>query len=208
MINQSVQPTLVDPIHFTDYNRNKIQLEAAILFCILAAGKAALPAARALDRLLANARLHLFSNEESPFSLLYLVGYSQLALLMQHSGIGCYNRKSQTIFKLIDSDLDIKTCTTTELERIYGIGPKTSRFFIVHTRPNQRLAVLDRHILNFLREHGHTVPNSTPTNAKKYRKLEDLALWYADKAKMSPADWDLYIWNQYRRKETRELQGV
>lgn len=84
-----------------------------------------------------------------------------------------------------------------DLEAIPGIGPKTARCFLIHSRPDQQYAGLDTHVLKFLRDKGHEVPASTPTG-KKYKELEKVFLQYAAESGMTVADFDLAIWNQYR----------
>jgi hypothetical protein len=205
--------SLVDPLHFTNYHRSMPQLQATLLFSALVAGKAALPTARALTRLLDNAfekRRTLYESIQHrgyvyPFPLLRPFNVPQLATMLREAGIGCYNRKCVTVHEIVRCGLNIKKCTLQELEQIHGIGPKTSRFFVLHSRPNQRLAVLDVHILEWLRDMGYDAPTHTPSSARRYAELERIFLRYADKADMSPADLDLRIWRQYRNPRNREV---
>jgi endonuclease III len=124
-----------------------------------------------------------------------------MALLMKGSGIGCYNLKSRTFRELAHADLDLKTCTTDDLEKIPGIGMKTSRCFIIHSRQGARYAGLDTHILKFLRSAGvENVPKATPSSKKEYLRLEKEFLRLADLAGKAPAVFDLEIWNKYSIK--------
>ena len=91
---------------------------------------------------------------------------------------------------------DLATWTPADLEKIPGIGPKTSRFFILWTRPDARVAALDVHILRWLREHGYDAPRTTPANPKTYARLEAAFLQEADKRGMSPRDFDYSIWQE------------
>ena len=163
---------MVDPIKFTNFNRTKDELEEVLLFTVLVAGKNALTTAKSLDKL-----LHFIGwRHGSPFK--HLKKYTQPALkgLLHIHGIGCYTHKAKAIYQLVHSDLDLKECTTDDLEGIYGIGPKSSRMFILHTRPNSRVACLDVHILHYLRDKGHDVPKVTPSSKKKYKELERVLL--------------------------------
>jgi hypothetical protein len=90
---------------------------------------------------------------------------------------------------------DVETCTVEELEEIPGIGPKTSRFFMLMTRPKSRVAALDVHVLRWLREQGHDAPEQTPQSRRKYRELEEIFLKEADKRGMTPRDLDWEIWS-------------
>jgi thermostable 8-oxoguanine DNA glycosylase len=113
-------------------------------------------------------------------------------------GIGCYNNKAKSMWDLVNKGLDLKKCSVEDLESVHGIGPKTARCFIIHSRKNARHAGLDTHILKFLREKGHEVPKATPTG-KKYRELEGVFLDYADKSGKSVAEFDLDIWRHYAK---------
>jgi thermostable 8-oxoguanine DNA glycosylase len=80
------------------------------------------------------------------------------------------------------------------LEQIYGIGPKTSRFFILWTRPNASFAALDRHILRWLREKGYQV-SKTPPTGKRYCELENIFLEEARQLNKSARQLDSEIWS-------------
>jgi thermostable 8-oxoguanine DNA glycosylase len=81
------------------------------------------------------------------------------------------------------------------LQCVKGIGMKTARFFVMHTRAHQMYACLDTHILAWLGDKGHDVPKSTP-QGKKYLELEKIFLDYCIEMDMMPADLDLKIWNE------------
>jgi thermostable 8-oxoguanine DNA glycosylase len=53
-------------------------------------------------------------------------------------------------------------------------------------------------MLKHLRTLGYDAPKSTPTG-KKYLILEKNVLYLAKEAGMSPADYDLMIWNRYSK---------
>jgi thermostable 8-oxoguanine DNA glycosylase len=195
---------MIDPINLTKYNRSVPELEEVALFCVLVAGKGALPTARALDRLLKNLDTLPTVKQKTPFQLVRDYPYNNLGSVLQASGIGGWRRKTVAILDLATTDLDLRTCTVEDLENIYCIGPKTARFFLLHTRPNQRIAALDTHLMKHLRSLGHDVPNNTPSSKRVYARLEQVVLDLIDQSGMTPADWDLMIWNQYRRKEACE----
>lgn len=184
----------VDPDDITSYNCSSSELELRILFWVSAAGKNGNTAARCLQRLLDKFK----DLGRTPFSIIKKI--PNLSQEMKAAGIGCYSGKAITFLQLAESGLDLKTCSVENLEGIKGIGPKTARCFLIHSRPNQRLAGLDTHILKYLREQGVDAPTSTPTG-KKYRELEKEFLKLADKAGKSVADFDLEIWLSYRRKK-------
>jgi thermostable 8-oxoguanine DNA glycosylase len=69
---------------------------------------------------------------------------------------------------------------------------------LVHSRENARYACLDTHVLKYLRDIGIDAPKSTPTG-KHYTRLETIFLNLADDKQMTPAQFDLWIWNNYSR---------
>lgn len=188
---------MIDPTKITNFNATKQELEEMILFWVCAAGKNGVTAAKCLDNLLRSVDS---DNCLSPFKTIMLINQEKdLSEEMKKHGIGCFRRKAVTFLSLCESKLDLRTCTVDDLESISGIGPKTARCFLIHSRPNQNLAGLDTHILKFLRDQGHKTPASTP-NGKKYKELEEIFLRYVQASNKSVAEFDLYIWNQYRSK--------
>jgi hypothetical protein len=205
---------MVDPTKITKYNQTQAELEEMLLFWVCAAGKNGVTAARCLDSLLSAWRVRAqrgpLKLNPSPFDIIKYIWWSgaNLAQEMKKHGIGCYNAKSKTFRYLVGDRgkpdffgyyMDLQKCTVEDLESVPGIGPKTARCFLIHSRKNQRYAGLDTHILKFLRDKGHEVPASTPTG-KKYRDLEQTFLKYVDDAGMNVADFDLMIWNDYRNR--------
>jgi thermostable 8-oxoguanine DNA glycosylase len=219
---------VIDPANITKYGRSKAELQELAIFCILVAGKKARTMAIALDKLLTKARALAavykeiandptdgrFSKRvatldlDMPFDVLFAyMSRERLQQDLKACGIGCHTRLAHALFTLVRADLDLATCTAADLERLPSLGPKTARFFMVHSRPNQRLAVLDTHVLKFLNEQGHFVPSSTPTG-RRYLEIEQLVLDYCDAAGMSPADWDLTVWRYYSGEPDAEPPPV
>jgi len=198
---------MVDPSKITNYNLTDRELEEVILFWVLAAGKNGTTAARCLDTLMRKIGGYIFG----PFNALRLELNNQdagwlpfgsqkkLTSWLEESGIGCYTHKARTISELVKSDLNLRTCSAEELETIYGIGMKTSRCFIIHSRPMALYAGLDTHILKFLDTVGvESVPKHTPSSKKEYLRLERAFLMQAEKCRKSPAELDLIIWNELK----------
>ena len=184
---------LVDPDNITSFDLSDPELELVLLFWVCAAGKKAKTAAANLDRMLRFGR-DSFGVQE-PFKIIACFG-EDLPGVMKDHGIGCYNNKSRTMIELAFSGLDLKTCSVADLELICGIGPKTARCFLIHSRRGVRHAGLDTHCLKYLRERGLQVPKSTPTG-RKYLELESAFLKMADESGKSVADFDLEIWRRF-----------
>jgi hypothetical protein len=197
---------MIDPANITNFNQTKEELEEVLLFWVCAAGKTAQTAAKGLDEFLEFLRISV-GKYKSPFTLIrrFLNGIPprrrafHLAKPMRLAGIGCYNNKANTFVQLAYSKFDLKKCVVTDLEKIKGIGPKTARCFLIHSRPDQKYAGLDTHLLKWLKEKGHKVPKATPTG-KRYRELEGVFLEYVEESGKTVAELDLEIWNQYSQK--------
>jgi hypothetical protein len=204
---------MIDPSNITNYNLTDKELEEHLLFWVAATGKNGRTAARCLEVFLTM----ITYNGMGPFDALrlqYLYDvkekdnpeHATMAEIMKLAGIGCYTHKSKTFIELSHAPLDLSTCSTEDLEKIYGIGPKTARCFILHSRKGARLSGLDTHMLKHLREMGvEGVPKSTPSSKKKYMILEQEVLRLADEAGIDIAVYDLMIWNKYSVKSIRIL---
>lgn len=184
---------LVDPSDFTDFNRSDEELQVAWLFALSVAGKTARTQARLLEGFLDS-----LEAPGSPFDrITWAVVTETLDSHLRASRLGQYNRLNRAFRESLS--LDLRTCTLDELEAIHGVGPKTARLFLMHTRPGMRYAAIDTHVLKLLRENGYDAPKATPTG-RKYRELEQAFLKLADEAGMSPADYDLATWVRYSRQ--------
>jgi thermostable 8-oxoguanine DNA glycosylase len=186
---------MVDPINATDYHRSIDELEEFLLFCIAVAGKHAGRTAINLEKLFKFTRYP----DESPFYQIQDISEMwDLPDLMKSIGFGCFNIKAKGLLQAANSGLDLRKCTVEDLESLYGVGMKTARYFILHSRKNAEVACLDTHVLKWLSYYtGYEVPDHTPTK-KKYLELERIFLKIAETMKISPAALDLKIWNKQR----------
>ena len=183
----------VDPTKITNYSYTTNELQAFWLFCLVVAGKTAKTQARLLEGF-----LNSLECVGSPFDkLTWAVIQDNLEERLKFSRLGQYGRLSRAFRESLS--LDLRNCSVEDLEKVHGVGPKTSRLFVMHSRPNVRYAAIDTHILKLLRENGYDAPKSTPTG-KKYRDLEQAFLKLADDAGMTPADFDLSTWKKYARQ--------
>jgi len=121
------------------------------------------------------------------------IAKEQLESKLREARTGNYFKISKAFSEIVSSMVNLKECQPADLESIYGIGPKTARFFIIWTRPNARVAALDVHILRWLSARGYNAPRQTPTG-KKYAELETIFLAEADKRDLTPQRLDEIIW--------------
>lgn len=184
---------MIDPSNITNYNMDEYELQEMALFWICVAGKTAMTISRCLDNLLKD----IGAKEKNPFEVIENIPNEDLVDKLKENGIGCYTLKARAIKELAISDMDLRKCSINDLEKIYGIGMKTSRCFVIHSRPGAQCAGLDTHVLKFLRSKGHEVPKSTPGTKKKYLELEQLFLHYVKESGKTAAEFDLEIWRKY-----------
>ena len=158
-----------------------------LIYSILVAGKSAQ---------FAETKAHKFLEGKvdtvSPFEFIkWLIEKNLLESHLLGCKTGCYTKLNKAFRGIVN--LDALTCTLTDLEAIHGIGPKTSRFFMMWTRPDQRYAALDTHILKWLKYLGYDVPKSTPSG-NKYTEIQDIFLKEADARGRGPRELDYQIW--------------
>jgi thermostable 8-oxoguanine DNA glycosylase len=167
------------------------------MFAILVAGKGAEQQARKLDEFLSRS---MHENSGKPFKHIeHLNHWGWLDLRMREFKLGQYKRIGHAFTEILKFKGRLKEVTIEELESVKGIGSKTARFFILHSRPDAKVAVLDTHILKWMSEKGYKVPKATPAK-KKYTEIEKLFLQEAIRHQMTPADLDLTIWKSYATK--------
>lgn len=184
---------MINPDAITKYDNTTSELEEVLLFWVCVANKNAKTIAKALEKFLTNIDPQ---RKQSPFAAIRKQNKEKLPALLKAAGIGQYNQKTRTIWELVNSNLDLHHCSVDELETIPGIGMKTSRCYLMHSRRNVPHAGIDTHIKKYLRELGHDVPNTL--NKKQYLKYEQLFVTDARKHKRTTADHDLQIWLTYR----------
>lgn len=187
---------MINPDNITNYHLSEAELEEVLAFWVLAANKTAATVAAGLEKLLLTINP---ARDLTPFAAIRSQRQEELPHQLKAAGIGQYNQKSKYLWALAHSNLDLKNCTVDELEAIPGIGMKTSRCYIMHSRKNAQVAGLDTHILKYLKSIGHRVPKSTPPR-KEYLRLEKLFVADAKKYGRTVAEHDLEIWKSYSKK--------
>jgi len=185
---------MIDPQACTKYDRTREELEEFLVFCTFVAGKSGMQAAVAT---------HRFLRRQPPFERIRtLLRQRRLRRQLKTCGIGQYSRLTRSLTEILA--LDPATVPVTVLESVYGIGPKTARFFVLHSRPDQQLAVLDIHILREMRSLGYVdAPATTPQHPRTYARWERVVLGLAQAAGMTPAVYDLSVWNRRSRNGLR-----
>jgi len=172
-------------------------IEAFIVFCICVAGKHGPATEKRVEEFLRGCSTTL-----TPFHYIHTLVYrGKLELRLRQVKMGQYRKITRALTEMVDAcywgKLNLYTCSIEDLEAIHGIGPKTSRFFLLRTRPNPRVAALDVHILHWLHDLGYNVPKHTPQSGKQYRRVEAIFLEEADKRRTDPSELDRQVWRKY-----------
>jgi len=182
---------MVDITKVTNFKRTQAELEEFWLVAICVAGKNGTTQARKVHDFLDGL------NGNTPFQKIQKLDEAgKLLKRLQTVKMGQYNRIKKAFRESLH--LDLRKCTLDDLTGISGVGGKTSRFFLLHSRADCEHVVLDTHILRFLlKKCGlKKIPKSTPSSPKQYAAIEVKAR-KAIRAKFpkdSMADADLKIW--------------
>lgn len=201
---------MIEPKNIIDFHRTNSQLQECFLFCYAVAGKNADSTASKVNDMLAYIRRQdpmVDMGIKGPLEYLGMNGPEFSISIIEHFKFGKYKSWFQMLSQMQRRypkiNLILQKATPHYLESFHGIGPKTSRFFINSTRKDARYAVLDTHILRYLREAGYMAPKSTP-RGKMYHYWEKIALSRMEEARNegeSIADVDLRIWKLYSGRE-------
>lgn len=195
---------MIDPKNVHLYDANLKTKEEFLLFSICVAGKKANVIARKIEAFVIDIFMNggsttIFGTMVKPhswFDVLKGMSLEDIEYFCRKWKLGKYKIIPKCLYELSRSDIDIENCTVEELEKFPGIGPKTSRYFVMYTQRNKEYAALDTHILRWLRDKGYKTPKSTPSN-KRYLELEQCFLTECKKLNRNPADLDLEIWKEY-----------
>ena len=183
----------ITPERVTKFDRTDEELEAFLIFAIAVAGKKASSVAPKVTRMV---------EEMNGMPFTYLRSSRRdIDAIMRHYRMGPYDQRMIPAINGI-LDLDLRACTLHDLLAIKGIGPKTARFFLLHSRPNEKMVVLDVHLLRYLRQvYRMKTPKQTPSG-KRYLSLEAEAIRRIEKRNpdVNWADFDLNAWMLMRSK--------
>lgn len=180
-----------DPYKLT-YDRTDRELEEFLVFCMAAAATNAIAATRAVTK------LQEAYGPGSPLEIIRKLK-EKLPEALRACGFRFPESRARNYYAVAVSGINLRTCTVQELEELPGIGPKTSRFFVMHSRPGEAHAVLDVHVMTYLRESGYPAPKR-PT-AANYLKWQKIFLEHAKSLGITDiASLDLELWSRYRQR--------
>lgn len=197
-----IKAPLVNPNDVENFNRSILEKEAFLFFTIFVAGKAAktiAPKAQRfhqdmIDGLLPRCKENDI-REKGVLKMLSKYSIYEINKVLKDNKVGKYGVLEKLFTTLEKRDLDLNSITIDELESLPGVGKKTSRYFMLYTFENAGdIAILDRHVLTFLRDKGYDVPDNTPSG-KQYDDIEKIFLKEFNKSTYrSLTEFDLEIW--------------
>lgn len=187
---------MINPAEVTNYNRTQSELEEFILFCINVAGKKSAIEAPKLEVFIERAKN--ITKESTPFNCIRkLIKLGRLNEIMHWAKLSPYAQRYNS-YVAVAKIKDLQTVTLNRLLQVPGIGLKTARFFLSHSREDFDEPMLDTHILRFLRDQGYSdAPKSTPTNENTYHYFANIFKNIARQLGKTVTDLDLEIWKQY-----------
>jgi thermostable 8-oxoguanine DNA glycosylase len=189
---------MINPAKVTNYNRTQYELEEFILFCINVAGKKSAIEAPKLEVFIERAKD--ITKETSPFNCIRkLIKLGRLNEIMHWAKLSPYAQRYNS-YVAVSKIKDLQTVTLNRLLQVPGIGLKTARFFLSHSREDFDEPMLDTHILRFLRDQGYVdAPKSTPSNENTYHYFANIFKNIARQLGKTVTDLDLEIWKQYSK---------
>lgn len=187
---------MINPAEVTNYNRTQYELEEFILFCINVAGKKSAIEAPKLEVFIERAKN--ITKETTPFNCIRkLIKLGRLNEIMHWAKLSPYAQRYNS-YVAVAKIKDLQSVTLNRLLQVPGIGLKTARFFLSHSREDFDEPMLDTHILRFLRDQGYVdAPKSTPSNENTYHYFSNIFKNIARQLGKSVTDLDLEIWKQY-----------
>ena len=212
---------MINPEQITKVDRTQDEKQAFLIFTVAVAGKTAKTVAPKVNEFVAELvklKKSVFRRMEAHTildvtRLMFELGNeSELLGRLMDVKMGKYTTLMSMFAYLAANDVNLDTASPAELERIPGVGQKSSRFFILHTRSNpEPMAALDTHILKFLNANGVDAPLATPSSPTLYARLEKEFInlyerYVRDDFKGTIADFDLRIWIYYSQKMGKNVE--
>jgi|SRR3954471_24814897 len=172
----------VVPERLTNFNRTQSELEQLLIFSVMVAGKTATTTARALERLFEGFDL----TNDTPtawISRWFIAGGDALVRAkLERARTGNYTRLVKFFGELVKNTPTLETLNVDALRKFHGISYKTAKMIVLHSKPNERHAVIDTHVLKFLRDviGVKGLPKASPSSFRQYELLEDVFLRWVD----------------------------
>ena len=186
----------IDPLNITDFERNDFSLQSFFLFAVAVAGK---PSGITAEKINSMVELFMESWVENPAyqeghldvpdgPLKHLIDLTTECIWwddispagrnLRHIKLGKYKQWDKLLewfgFEVRDANYFLRTATLEQLLEIPGVGDKTARFFLLHSRRGEEVVPLDTHILKFVGKTFSDCPKITP-RGRAYNFWEERA---------------------------------
>ena len=186
----------IDPLNITDFERNDFSLQSFFLFAVAVAGK---PSGITAEKINSMVELFMESWVENPAyqeghldvpdgPLKHLIDLTTECIWwddispagrnLRHIKLGKYKQWDKLLewfgFEVRDANYFLRTATLEQLLEIPGVGDKTARFFLLHSRKCEEVVPLDTHILKFVGKTFSDCPKITP-RGRAYNFWEERA---------------------------------
>ena len=186
----------IDPLNITDFERNDFSLQSFFLFAVAVAGK---PSGITAEKINSMVELFMESWVENPAyqeghldvpdgPLKHLIDLTTECIWwddispagrnLRHIKLGKYKQWDKLLewfgFEVRDANYFLRTATLEQLLEIPGVGDKTARFFLLHSRKGEEVVPLDTHILKFVGKTFSDCPKITP-RGRAYNFWEERA---------------------------------
>jgi hypothetical protein len=193
---------MIDPSNVTHTARTDAELEEFLLFCVSVAGKNADQQAAKLERFLGGRKPFAFVRASEK--------EGTLEERLREVRLGKYSLLARSFRELAHSGINLGACAWEDLTQFPGIGIKTAKFFILHSRAGAMHGVLDTHVLGWMRDHwapggrrAAAVPRHSPQDPHHYRFWETVyfgmvSARHHGRAAVDWARFDLDLWKERR----------
>jgi N-glycosylase/DNA lyase len=104
--------------------------------------------------------------------------------------------ESGSLAELLDRYVDVRCARSWLVANVPGVGPKQASMFLRNAARSYDLAVLDRHVLHYMRTIGlYTVTNSDVTTISRYERCEAQLRRHAESLghAVGLLDWAIWI---------------
>jgi peptidoglycan hydrolase-like protein with peptidoglycan-binding domain len=200
---------MITPTAITNYNRNSVELLEFAIFAACVAGKDSDQTAKKVDALWRDKGFRTTLRVQWEFPPETDRQYElYVRLIRQHlvdHKIGQYDRLSRVIYMFNQASEDLKQVLFNDLVNFKGIGPKTAAFFLLHSRQNADMPVIDTHICKYMADKGIEM-KVTSSLTKYLANAEIVRFWMNhDFPEMTLAEADLYLWTKYSGRDTAKV---
>ena len=215
---------LANPKAVTDFARDDFDLELFALFAVCVSNKNADQQSAKLAQFLL-----MEPTAESPLDAVQLMmKKGTLRENLVAAKLGQYDKRLVPAFKTL-TEINLRTVAWEDLmytagskngkraaKGVQGIGQKTAKFFVLHSRAQQRICALDAMILLYAAEQGYPdCPLVTPGDETLYKKIEAFVLDCFDRQAEAEgltkaeryAVLDLRTWEYYRELSVNERKA-